>query len=154
MAFVTIVVPWAPAAGGVPAPSRAASPRRTPSAGFSGVVGTLPLESRPDGSRTTRSVKVPPTSTPTLLRDDVRVEPLLPGGQRLGAHLVVHDVAALLPLGRAREPARLAAQLRRDRGLQVRRPRLERRHELLLDLPGERQVDELVGGGGRPSAPR
>src|SRR5574341_248874 len=119
IAFVTMVVPWATDAGGRPAPSSAARPCTTPAAGCAGVVGTLPLESRPDGSRTTRSVKVPPTSTPTLLRDDVRVEPLLPGGQRLGARLVVHDVAALLPLGRAREHARLAAELRPDRPLEV-----------------------------------
>src|SRR5574341_2267354 len=147
IAFVTMVVPWATDAGGRPAPSIVVSPLTTPSAGFAGVVGTLPLRSRPDGSRTTRSVKVPPTSIPTLLRDDVRVEPLLPGRERLGARLVVHDVAALLPLGGAREHARLTAELRRHRRLEVRRPRLERGHELLLDLPGEREVDELVGGG-------
>src|SRR5437773_10874237 len=73
IAIVTMVVPWASDAGTVSAPSSAARPRTTPSAGVAGVVGTFRLASRPDGSRATRSVNVPPTSTPTLLRDDVRV---------------------------------------------------------------------------------
>src|SRR5207244_145313 len=67
IAFVTTVVPWATDAGN-PAGRTAASPFSTPRARFAGVVGTLQARSRPETSRATRSVKVPPTSTPTLLR--------------------------------------------------------------------------------------
>src|SRR5215472_13959459 len=66
IAFVTIVVPCATDASGSP-PASVESPFITPSAGLAGVVGTLPLVSRPDGARTTTSVKVPPTSMPTLV---------------------------------------------------------------------------------------
>src|SRR5262249_27845030 len=58
--------PRATDASGSPAGS-VESPFITPSAGLAGVVGTLPLVSRPDGARTTTSVKVPPTSMPTLV---------------------------------------------------------------------------------------
>src|SRR5215472_16007964 len=64
MALVTMVVPCASEAQ---APVRGASvamPRSTPSAGLAGVVGTLHDSIRPAGSQATRSVKVPPTSTP------------------------------------------------------------------------------------------
>src|SRR5207249_11047846 len=66
MAFVTMVVPWATDASGA-LPTRVVRPCMTPRAGLAGVVGTLPLDSRPDGARTTKSVNVPPTSMPTLL---------------------------------------------------------------------------------------
>src|SRR6184192_2390948 len=76
IAFVTTVVPWATEARGPPPGPTAVRPFRTPWASSAGVVGTLQAESRPEASRATRSVKVPPTSMPTLLRDDVGVEPL------------------------------------------------------------------------------
>src|SRR5262249_10588486 len=66
IAFVTMVVPCATDASGSPAAS-VESPFMTPSAGLAGVVGTLPLVSRPDAARTTTSVKGPPTSMPTLV---------------------------------------------------------------------------------------
>jgi len=66
MAFVTMVVPWATDVSGA-LPTRVVRPCITPRAGLAGVVGTLPLESRPEGARTTKSVNVPPTSMPTLL---------------------------------------------------------------------------------------
>src|SRR5881396_2862842 len=84
----------------------------------------------------------------TLARDDRGVEPLLPLGQQRRARLVVDEVAALLPLGGAREDARLPPERRRHGGLHVGRPRLERRDELLLDLLAQQEVDELVGGRG------
>jgi hypothetical protein len=65
IALVTIVVPCATEASGSPAAS-VARPLTTPSAGLAGVVGTLPLLTRPDAVRMTTSVKVPPTSMPTL----------------------------------------------------------------------------------------
>src|SRR5205814_812308 len=43
---------------------RAARPFSTAAAGLAGVDGTLHEHIAPDGSRATRSVKVPPTSTP------------------------------------------------------------------------------------------
>src|SRR5256885_1653431 len=63
MALVTMVVPWAIAT----APGASAdSPSSTPRAGASGVVRTFfALIARDAGSRATRSVNVPPTSTPT-----------------------------------------------------------------------------------------
>src|SRR5687767_10869862 len=156
IALVTAVVPCATAASRrSPASPSWLTPARTPIDGFSGVVGTLSSENRPAASRAIRSVNVPPTSTPTrapaalrpaLLRNDVRVEPFLPGGQRLRARLVVHDVAALLPLRRRREHAGLPAQARRHGRLEVGRSRLERLHELLLDLFRQREIDELMRG--------
>src|SRR5438046_6093520 len=85
------------------------------------------------------------SAAPTaLLRDDVGVEPLLPRRERGGADLVVHDVAAFLPLRRRREHARLAAQRRGHRRLHVGGARLERGHQLLLDLLRQREIDELA----------
>src|SRR2546422_8721881 len=66
IALVTSVVPWASDAQGPAASAMAARPLSTPPAGFSGVVGTLSALVRPvAASQATRSVKVPPTSTPT-----------------------------------------------------------------------------------------
>src|SRR5262249_11105670 len=62
MAFVTSVVPWASEAK---SGASASMPAITATAGAAGVVGTLHDHVRPDGSRATRSVNVPPTSTPT-----------------------------------------------------------------------------------------
>src|SRR5262249_37177884 len=65
-AFVAVVVPWTtiwswPGVASVPA-----SAARTPSAWLRGVVGTLATRTAPVASSSkTRSVKVPPTSTPT-----------------------------------------------------------------------------------------
>src|SRR5207249_3496366 len=81
------------------------------------------------------------------LGDDGGVEPLFPGRERFRARLVVHDVAALPPFGRCGEDAGLPAQLRGHLGLEVGGPGLEGKDELLLDLPGQREVGELVGGG-------
>src|SRR5438045_9157991 len=61
-----MVVPCATEASGA-LPTSIVSPCITPRAGLAGVVGTFPLDSRPDGARTTKSVNVPPTSMPTLL---------------------------------------------------------------------------------------
>ena len=66
IALVTMVVPCATEASGA-LPTSVVSPCITPRAGLAGVVGTFPLDSRPDGARTTKSVNVPPTSMPTLL---------------------------------------------------------------------------------------
>ena len=53
---------------GTPVAGRTArSPFSTPRERFAGVVGTLQARSRPEPARATRSVKVPPTSMPTLL---------------------------------------------------------------------------------------
>ena len=69
MAFVTSVVPWASDAHGPVRGSSVAMPFSTPTAGLAGVVGTLHDHVTPDGSRATRSVKVPPTSTPMRTPD-------------------------------------------------------------------------------------
>src|SRR6266508_4451844 len=66
MALVTMVVPWASETQGPVLGARAAIPSSTPSAGLAGVVGTLHDSIRPAGSHATRSVNVPPTSTPIL----------------------------------------------------------------------------------------
>src|SRR6266446_1264551 len=67
-ALVAVVVPWTitpTSAGPTAAPARAPC---TPPAWFATVVGTLATRTRPvASSTTTRSVKVPPTSTPTSL---------------------------------------------------------------------------------------
>src|SRR5712691_9245587 len=67
IALVTMVVPCASAAARPAAGSSARSPLTTPVEGCAGVVGTLHEYSRPDGSRATTSVNVPPTSTPTVV---------------------------------------------------------------------------------------
>src|SRR5262245_31208611 len=96
---------------------------------------TLSSSSAPNASAKTaraRSEGARSASVPgALLRDDVGVEPLLPRGQRLGTHLVVHDVGALLPLLRRRENAWHALEAGRNGRLRVRGPDLERRHDLL-----------------------
>jgi hypothetical protein len=65
IALVTSVVPWASDAHGPATRATAARPLRTPPAGLSGVVGTFSAVILPAPSHATRSVKVPPTSTPT-----------------------------------------------------------------------------------------
>src|SRR5207244_6449866 len=66
IALVRMVVPWASAEARPVSGSSMRSPLSTPPAGCAGVVGTLHECRRPDGSRATTSVNVPPTSTPTV----------------------------------------------------------------------------------------
>src|SRR5262245_15002765 len=65
IALVTKVVPCASEAQRPATRPTAARPSSTPPAGLAGVVGTLSDVIRPAESQATRSVKVPPTSTPT-----------------------------------------------------------------------------------------
>src|SRR5882672_2543202 len=85
--------------------------------------------------------------TPLLL-DDIAREPLAPGGQVLGAHLVVDDVGLLFPLGRRDEDARLPREVGGHRRADHGGAGLERLDELCLYVLGQRHVDELVRGIG------
>src|SRR3984893_11756095 len=93
MALVTIVVPWAREAQAPVLGARVALPLSTPSAGVAGVVGPLHDSIRPARSQATRSVKVPPTSTPMRTPSAI----FLPLGSQRAA------LARLLPLGPLRE---------------------------------------------------
>jgi hypothetical protein len=71
MVFVTSVVPWTTRVSRLPSVfelvSNASVPLNMASLGSFGVVSTLPIEIRPlASSRSTKSVNVPPTSTPRL----------------------------------------------------------------------------------------
>ncbi len=69
LALVPIVVPWTSVSISPGAASSADSPAMKPSAWFSGVLGTLATRNRRVAASTSsRSVKVPPTSTPTIYR--------------------------------------------------------------------------------------
>src|SRR5206468_10929743 len=81
--------------------------------------------------------------TPSLL-DDIAREPLTPPGQVLGAHLVVDDVALLLPLRGRDEYTRLPREVGGHRRADHRGARLERLDQLGLDVLGDGRVDELV----------
>ncbi len=66
---MVMVVPWAKnsmASGATPRAMNLATPSSTPSAGFFGVLATFSTMSAPlAASSSTRSVWVPPTSTPS-----------------------------------------------------------------------------------------
>src|SRR5262247_2815821 len=79
-----------------------------------------------------------------LLLDDVAREPFAPGGQVLGAHLVVDDVGPFLPLRRRDEDAGLALETSRHRGANHGGACLERLDQLGLDVLRQGHVDELV----------
>ena len=68
-ALVVMVVPWAKnsmSPGATPRAMKRATPSSTPSAGFFGVLDTFSTMSSPLAlSSSTRSVWVPPTSTPS-----------------------------------------------------------------------------------------
>src|SRR2546427_12253297 len=72
-AFVATVEPWAALARGTFAPSFF-SPSTTERPGSAGVEGTFRNTTRPPSIRT-KSVKVPPVSTPTSNREPLEVEP-------------------------------------------------------------------------------
>src|SRR5262249_61913503 len=77
--LLTSVCPRASEAQGPPAGATAARPFSTPPAGLAGVVGTLSVLIRPAASHATRSVKVPPTSTPTRTPEAVMGSGTAPG---------------------------------------------------------------------------
>src|SRR5262245_39282622 len=81
IALVTSVVPWASEAQWPTALATAARPFSTPPAGLAGVVGTLSELMRPAASHATRSVKVPPTSTPTRTPEAVMRSRTAPGSR-------------------------------------------------------------------------
>src|SRR5262249_27089092 len=91
-ALVVMVVPWAKkpiCAGGTPSAMNLATPSSTPSAGFFGVLATFSTESSPVVlSSSTRSVWVPPTSTPSrsraLLSSDCRLRLVQTSWRRKG----------------------------------------------------------------------
>ena len=68
-ALVVMVVPWAKnsmSSGAMPRAMKRETPSSTPSAGFFGVLATFSTMSSPlFASSSTRSVWVPPTSTPS-----------------------------------------------------------------------------------------
>src|SRR6266436_4999357 len=83
-----------------------------------------------------------------LLLDDIAREPLAPAGQVLRAHLVVDDVALLLPLRGRDEDARLPREIGGHRRADHGGAGLERLDQLGLNILGQRHVDELVRGVG------
>ncbi len=76
------VVPCANAATSSGSAPSAAQPASTPSDWSRGVEGTLAMRIRPSGATATTSVKVPPTSTPSLMPPAPSPVPVMPSPVR------------------------------------------------------------------------